>query len=738
MKYWYQKNLRFLQTVLREPDIIDYDAKAVVAYMKETNTNVLVVNAGGVIDFFKNPLPMSKENKFMKKGQDILSDVCREIHAAGMHVIVRVDFRGVEKERYEQHPYWFAKNADGSPKIVKYEKDFYSPCYLSHYSNEHAVEYIRYVMEHYDLDGIWENAVSFGTGICYCEKCRNRYLKDIGKELPVLKVNADRHSVMFDSTSEFFTPEFDEYRSWKAAIADEHIVRMKNATKSFGEDKAYSAEIFDLYNSVISKICSIGHDNAKRHFDYLISCVFMDAAFTQEQANRPYDIINNAGTTIRYSRALQETKQPVINTGGNGTRARYVCDPLIENRLWLWEIASVGGGIWNCYFNGQHPGATYDLRASQSEKDAYTFLADNSDIISDSRPVRDVAMFYSFANLEKFGNPIQSKDDFQAHFRGAERVLIENHIPYGFVIGGKYFSLSDLEGVKTLILPNAGILDDKEMEVIREYVRNGGGLVASFETSLYNEDGSKRPDYGLADVFGCHYNNESILTANDYYFKIKNPVSPVLKGILSTELLMNSGKTAICTADNKEEEVAGYLPEILNQPPEYAWIQPMDSPYAGIVARSFGKGRVVYFANTVDALCFTNGHEDFTEVYANAVNYTSRKEYTMETDAYRSVHTNLIEHIENETTTYILSFVNTTGTQQRPVKEIIAVGPFTASVPLNGRRLTDSSILWGEGRITADNETVIISVDCLKDFASIKLTVEQGGSNYVGSLDYCR
>ena len=43
--HWYQKNLRFLQTVLRETDIINYDPEAVVSYMKEVNANCLVVNA---------------------------------------------------------------------------------------------------------------------------------------------------------------------------------------------------------------------------------------------------------------------------------------------------------------------------------------------------------------------------------------------------------------------------------------------------------------------------------------------------------------------------------------------------------------------------------------------------------------------------------------------------------------------------------------------------------------------
>ena len=55
-KYWYQEQVRILQTVLREKDAGQYDAGAVIRYMKETDTNCLVVNAGGVIDFFPNKL----------------------------------------------------------------------------------------------------------------------------------------------------------------------------------------------------------------------------------------------------------------------------------------------------------------------------------------------------------------------------------------------------------------------------------------------------------------------------------------------------------------------------------------------------------------------------------------------------------------------------------------------------------------------------------------------------------
>ena len=34
-KYWYQKQLRMVQTVLRETDIVNYNAKAVVEYLEK-------------------------------------------------------------------------------------------------------------------------------------------------------------------------------------------------------------------------------------------------------------------------------------------------------------------------------------------------------------------------------------------------------------------------------------------------------------------------------------------------------------------------------------------------------------------------------------------------------------------------------------------------------------------------------------------------------------------------------
>ncbi|MCL2059614.1 MAG: ThuA domain-containing protein [Oscillospiraceae bacterium] len=724
-KYWYQKNLRFLQTVLREIDIIDYDAKTVVEYMKTVNANCLVVNAGGVIDFFDNPLEMANRNRFYKK--EILHDICDEIHKAGMNVITRVDFRGVEPRRYGLHPDWFALDQNGKPKIGDmHNVKIAAPCYNSHYANVHAENFVNYLLSNYELDGIWQNALGFDHSPCYCKNCRDDFRSKTGGEIPRIPDGMDMMTAL-DS------PAFKEYRAWKEFHADRHMEKMRTAIKKFGDDKIYCAEVFDIYNTSFSKATGIDHMNAKKSFDYIVSCVFINSFFGGLHSN-PYDLIHNGATTIRYSRALDPAMQPVIVTGGNGTRWRMIADPLLEDRLWQWEIASVGGGLWNCYFNGMCPAKTVDRRAAYNEKPIYTYLADNSDSISDTVPVKDVAIYFSNPTKDRLSSRDETKDGYGVYIKGIERVLLENHIQYNFIPDSE-FTTESLKNVKTLLLPNAAYMPSKDVEIIREYVKNGGGLIASHDASLNDENGVQRENFGLADVFGVRNTGIVMETYNDSYQLVGNRNSPLLKGLGDTDVLMNGGTTLLCAkADPSYDVAATYIPTIHNQPPEYGWVHNMSTEYPTMISGEYGKGKAVYFANGIEAQCYVNGHEDYTEIYKNAIDYATGGQYTLKAEAPRSVHINAIED-QNNADHLIISFINTTGTSQRPVKEVIPVHNVKAFVPLHNKQLASSKVLYGGDAAAAaasataavavavENGAVAITIGTLDEFASVELTL---------------
>ena len=49
---------------------------------------------------------------------------------------------------------------------------------------------------------------------------------------------------------------------------------------------------------------------------------------------------------------------------------------------------------------------------------------------------------------------------------------------------------------KLLLLPNIAALSDAQCEQLRDFVQRGGSLLATYETSLYDEKGNKRDNFG--------------------------------------------------------------------------------------------------------------------------------------------------------------------------------------------------------------------------------------------------
>ena len=127
---------------------------------------------------------------------------------------------------------------------------------------------------------------------------------------------------------------------------------------------------------------------------------------------------------------------------------------------------------------------------------------------------------------------------------GFYQALIEARIPFEMV-HDRLLDEEHLAQFKTLILPNIAALSDPQCRQLREFVEKGGGLVASFETSLYDEFGVKRTDLGLASLFGASYTgkrNENML--NSYLTLEKDPATnsyhPLLTGLEDAARIINA------------------------------------------------------------------------------------------------------------------------------------------------------------------------------------------------------
>jgi hypothetical protein len=80
-----------------------------------------------------------------------------------------------------------------------------------------------------------------------------------------------------------------------------------------------------------------------------------------------------------------------------------------------------------------------------------------------------------------------------------EQALIQGKISFDIIYDD---NLQDISRYRVLVLPNVEMLDPQQVRRLTDFVRAGGGLVATELTSLYDEWRRPYPDFALRELFG--------------------------------------------------------------------------------------------------------------------------------------------------------------------------------------------------------------------------------------------
>jgi len=120
------------------------------------------------------------------------------------------------------------------------------------------------------------------------------------------------------------------------------------------------------------------------------------------------------------------------------------------------------------------------------------FLRENFQHFKNAENRADVAILRSF--------PSMSYNNFTTHQSTVlfEQTLIQAKVPFDIIFEQH---LNDISKYRVLVLANQESLSDENVEFIRDYVKNGGGLVATELSSLYNEWRKRRVTFGLSPLF---------------------------------------------------------------------------------------------------------------------------------------------------------------------------------------------------------------------------------------------
>jgi hypothetical protein len=671
---WYHTVTRWGQTNITEPDPQQYDITWWRKQWKRTQVQGVIINAGGIVSYYPSKVPLHKPSPFLK-GRDLFGELCRAAHEDGLAVFARMDSNRASEEFYKAHPDWFAVDVNGKPHRAD---DLYITCVNGPYYNEHIPAILREIIELYHPEGFTDNSWSgLGRGTpCYCENCKKGFQALTGKDIPTVKDWSDK-----------------TYQQWVRWNYDRRLelwdLNNKTTKAAGGPNCTWSG----MNSGSIS-----GQSASFR--DYRGICDRADIMMIDDQGRSDTSGFQHNADIGKFLHGLLGWDKLIPESMAmyqqGSVTFRLASKPAAEARMWM--IEGISGGIqpWWHHVAAYHE----DRRAYHTAAPVMRWHKANEKYLINRKPIATVGVVWSQQNTDFYGrdNTGQLVD---LPYRGITEALLLGRMPY-IPVHADHID-REAPQLSLLILPNLGAMTDAQIAAVRRFVEAGGGLIATGESSLYDEWGNARPDFALSDLFGAHANathraNASANTAHSYLRlspELRKQVDgpeignepavtgtrhPILKGFEETDILPYGGKLEPMRTDAGVEVLMTFIPAFPVYPPETAWMHQPKTDIPGLIVNTQHKGRVVYMPADIDRRFGQNNLPDHSDLLKNMIRWAAKDNIPLNVEGAGMVDCQLY-HQPGRLVMHLVNLTNS-ATWRQPIHELISVGPFKVRVKL--------------------------------------------------------
>jgi hypothetical protein len=153
-------------------------------------------------------------------------------------------------------------------------------------------------------------------------------------------------------------------------------------------------------------------------------------------------------------------------------------------------------------------------------------------------------------------------------------------------------------------------MTDDMAQLLAEWVRGGGGLLATYDTGLYDENGKVRQGGGaLKEVLGVEFKGEALPAQPECYYRIKE-THPALGDY-------HAGATVKGDSRLLPVEAVGNAKVLAD-----CWnLGTKESRGPAIIVNTYGKGRTVYISGSLEAQYTSSRVPSHRRILASAVRY---------------------------------------------------------------------------------------------------------------------
>jgi hypothetical protein len=515
----------------------------------------------------------------------------------------------------------------------------------------------------YELDGLYVDGLS--PHRCCCEYCRAKYRAMWNEDLPVKKLEGVRQWwALWEMVSEPVPvgdpadEDLERYRQFLAQSQVE-ISRLVHDTVKRCEPEA--VVLFHTWPKP---------DTAK----------FYDATLTEIYVKRPwihkawkYGELANLGSTFDIPSLCN-----VYLEHGSADEARCKMFQVLAN-----------GAYPNCW---HFPAMGQIFRFLRENAKYYDFAR--------TRPVRFLAIpreiHLSQVHRELGGEKLGyhgSLEHFLLPGIGLYAALTRAGLPANNLHAADFHR--QLDSYCVLCLSQLVGMSPDQAERVRRFVAEGGGLIATFESSLFNHKAQQQPDFQLADVFGVSYERSLPAAEREIHFSEES------------ETRSRSGKDAktpyeaFAARFKLAVPIAHSESHLLVRPTTGRAIARLrgqgeaDGAPAVIVNR-FGEGRVVYLPCRLDLAEAKQPSSEIERLFEAAVRWVAQDEPPVEIETEKPVGVTVYDQPDRR----LVHMVGHNADSRLRTDEVRPVGDVGIRFRIpDGRLVTRLHTLWNKREV---------------------------------------
>ncbi|MGA2268573.1 MAG: beta-galactosidase trimerization domain-containing protein [Bryobacteraceae bacterium] len=541
---------------------LDYEPVKAVRIARELNADALRYPAASYYAYFptRSGYPVHPELKGDPMRETV--DLC---HKAGLKVVAYVPLNHPFMEVTSKDPRfagWSKKFAGGRPMTTEHYGfvEYYEGC-LNSPVRDVIKALAREVLADYPVDVMYfdgpyqgmQNARSY----CHCAYCEAAYRKKFGKAVPNQEEKVSREDEV-------------QYTNW---MANDVVIAF---LREIREMIRQTRDLPVLFNdtSLLSR-----REWRNRAIPFVDGFMF-EAAETPEEKLFNMQLGQSTGkvTWTYVGTHTQYNREHLKNERVRG----WFSYPVESQELLLDGATAVAAGVGLVYWGlprfFYQPEGPLAYESGRYVKEIFDFQQKHDALLRSVRSQPQVGILVGDQTIDWYAGKHFVAKAYENCAHGAYQLLKANGFESEPFLDWQ-ISPELLSRYQLLYAPNAVCLSDAQCAMLIAWVGNGGRLLATHLTSVADEYGRVRKNYGLAELFGAEFVEPEPVEIPDLYLKLPSgeeiPQDPQV-----FRFLADGGEVLAETIDRGHRASLG----------------------PAIVRRNVGKGSVIYIGSSLEAV----------------------------------------------------------------------------------------------------------------------------------------